>query len=107
MPMYDRRCVECQKERLDCLELVNPCEVLCECGGRTERVWIMGRANNVIGDECDVLIKHALCNADGSPRRYRSRQEIARVAKERGYTSYVKHEPAPHTDKSKTTQRWI
>ena len=39
----------------------------------------------VIGDECDVWIRHGLCNTDGSPRRFRSKTEIKRAANERGW----------------------
>lgn len=33
-----------------------------------------------------VEIKHALCNPDGTPKRYYSKTEIKRAANERGYT---------------------
>lgn len=61
----------------------------------------------VVGDEIDVSIKHALCHADGTPRRFRSRTELNRVAKEKGYTNYVQHVGAPGSDKSKFTSRWV
>jgi hypothetical protein len=34
------------------------------------------RAATVRGDEIDVVIEHGLCHADGTPRRFRSRQEL-------------------------------
>lgn len=66
-------------------------------------------ANGVIPDEIPggIEIKHALCNEDGSPRRYYSKSAIRKEAEARGYTNYVVHQPPPGTDKSKFTRRWI
>ena len=61
----------------------------------------------VIGDECDVLVKHGICNEDGSPKRYTSKAEMARTAKERGYTNHVVHIGSQGSDKSPHTSRWI
>jgi hypothetical protein len=47
-------------------------------------------------------IYHGLCNEDGSPRRYYSRSEIEREAKQRGMTNYVRH-----VDGDKHVSRWI
>lgn len=43
-----------------------------------------GLAPSVHGDECDVWIKHGVCNEDGSPKRYRSKSEIRQAAYEKG-----------------------
>lgn len=40
----------------------------------------------IAGDECDVIIRHGACWPDGTPRRYRSKSEIKRVAFESGWT---------------------
>ena len=40
----------------------------------------------VIGDECDVYIKHGICNSDGTPKRYRSKSEIRQAAFDTGYS---------------------
>lgn len=40
----------------------------------------------IIGDECDVWIKNAICNPDGSPKRYRSKSAIKKAAFEAGWT---------------------
>lgn len=40
----------------------------------------------IAGDECDVVIRHGACWPDGTPRRYRSKAEIKRVAFEAGWT---------------------
>lgn len=79
----------------------------CTCGGALTKALLPGKANAVIGDECDVWIKHALCNADGSPRRYTSKTEIAKEAAKRGWTNHVEHMPAPGTDKNRHTTRWV
>ena len=42
----------------------------------------------VVGDDIPggILIKHAVCNPDGSPRRFYSKSDIKRAANEVGYT---------------------
>ena len=51
------------------------------------------RANAIIGDDIPggVEIVHGICNDDGTPRRYYSKSEMARVAKEKGLSAL----PAP------------
>lgn len=62
---------------------------------------------NVQGDEIDVSIRHALCNPDGSPRRFRSRSELKRVEREHGWTNYVQHIGARGSDKSPHTVKHV
>ena len=125
MPNYDRECDRCHAQVLDVLEPINTPDPKCirdvpssigwdvECGGTLKRVIIGGTALNprkphgVIGDECDVWAQHGLCNEDGSPRHYTSKQEMSREAARRGLTNYVTHLPGKGTDKSKHTVRWI
>jgi hypothetical protein len=80
------------------------------CGGLMLRVYLPTKRNNVIGDDIPggVLIKHALCNPDGSPRRYYSHSEINREAKKRGYDNHVEHIASPGSDKNRGghTSRW-
>lgn len=55
-----------------------------------------------------LLIRHGLCNPDGSPRRYDSKSEIRKEAKRRGLTNHVEHLPdRKGSDRSKHTQRFI
>lgn len=107
MPMYDRRCPQCEVVRVDCWENIHDPDPACGCGGIMKRVWLPGNSNNVIGDEIDIMVKHGLCNDDGSPRRYTSRAELARDAAAKGWTNVVTHVTPPGTDKSKHTSRWI
>ena len=107
MPIFD---LKCQKEHitLDVLLKHNdPLPACPECGSPCEKVWL-NHAVAVIGDDIPggLLIKHGLCNEDGSPRRYYSKSEIAREAKRRELVNYVEHTPPPGTDKSRHTQRW-
>jgi hypothetical protein len=64
---------------------------------------------SVISDEIPggIEIPHGLCNADGTPRRYYSKSEIAAEAKRRGLRNHVEHVTTPNTDKNKFTTRWI
>jgi hypothetical protein len=61
----------------------------------------------VVGDECDIWIRHGLCHEDGSPKHFTSKQAITREAKAKGLTNMVRHVTEPGTDKSKHTTRWI
>lgn len=56
-----------------------------ECGSEAEDSW--GRVNAapaVHGDEIDIMIRHGICNDDGTPKRYTSKAEIRRAAAEKG-----------------------
>lgn len=109
MPMYDLRCNFCGQVHKDALQPITAVQPNCHLcvGGVMERVWLPGNANNVIGDECDVELKHGLCNPDGTPRRYTSKEDIRRAAKAKGMENYVVHQPERGSDKSKHTTRWI
>lgn len=105
MPMFDMKCEDCGAI-FDMF--IRPGEIrTCTCGGPLEKVLLPGKANAVIGDDCDVWIKNALCNADGTPRHYSSKSDIAKEAKKRGWTNHVEHMPASGSDKSRHTSRWV
>src|SRR5687768_1674383 len=63
----------------------------------------------VIGDDIPggVEIKHGICWPDGTPRKYYTKSEMARVAKENNLENLVRHTPPQGSDKSKQTQRWV
>lgn len=106
--MYDRICKNNHK-LIDCLEPITAPEVRCpECFEPTDRAWLSKPAA-VIGDDIPggLVIRHGVCWPDGSPRKFYSKSEIARVAKELGVVNYVEHVTAPGTDKSKETTRWV
>ncbi len=44
----------------------------------------LGQASAVHGDEIDVIIRHGMCNSDGSPKRWRSKEELKRAERARG-----------------------
>lgn len=111
MPMYDRKGVSCEHVLVDCWEPITPPTVVCpECGGETQRVWLNSKSPNVIGDDIPggYEVKHGACNEDGSPRKFYSKSEIVRAAKERGWVPHVQHvtDPRSGSDKSKHTKRW-
>lgn len=111
MPMYDRKCHECQTIKEDCWESMSANEPIpCKCGGKLVRVILSHRQPSVIGDDIPggVLIENAICNPDGTPKRYYSKSEIARAAEAAGWTpTGNKHVPDNReSDKSKATTRW-
>jgi hypothetical protein len=106
LTLIDTKCWRCGHKKYDVFVVLGQPYPDCEkCGGECERLYEAGSTAGVVGDECDVWIRHALCNADGSPRRYTSRQEIAREAAKRGWTNHVEH-VAVESDKNKHTQRF-
>src|SRR5262245_26740442 len=108
MPFYDRRCETCGKSLTDLYERIETENPACECGGTLVRAFLT-KGHAVAPDDIPggIEIQHALCNPDGSPRRYYSRSAIEREAARRGYTNYVVHTPTEGTDKSKHTVRWV
>ena len=60
------------------------------------------RASAVIGDEIDWTIRHGPVAADGSPVRYRSREEWKRACEATGWTPMG---DTPRTREERT--RWI
>lgn len=110
MPMYDRQCKKCGKQRIDCWEPMTAPEVKCDCGGEMERVLLPSSASNVLPDDIPggIEIRHGLCNMDGSPRTYYSRSEMKKEAEKRGLVNYVVHQTEGlHGDRNKHTTRWI
>lgn len=106
---FDYQCNTCSYTKIDAIveaeQKTLPCLL---CGGTLERTWgLMSKSSSVVGDECDIVIKHGICNLDGTPRRYRSKAEMARVAKERGLVNRVEHRGTKGGDKNRNTQRWI
>lgn len=108
---FDYQCVDCEHQERDQIveaeQKTLPCPL---CRGTMVRVWLMGsKSGNVIGDDIPggVYIKHGICNDDGTPRRYDSKSEMRRAAEAKGLTNYVEHKPAPGTDKSRHTSRWV
>ena len=106
MPMYDLVCSNGHKQRNLFLKLGE--RPACpECGEATETLW--DSPANIIPDDIPggILIRHGICNEDGSPRRYYSKSEIAAEAKRRGLENRVDHVTAPGTDKNPHTTRWF
>ena len=102
--MYDRKCQSCGLIKENCWEPMT--FETPECGGcgskENPRVLLTGRPSNVIGDDIPggVLIYNAICHPDGTPKRYYSKSEIARAAKEGGWVpTGNKHVPMPGSDK--------
>lgn len=106
--MYDRKCSKCDETKIDLLETMDAPNILCTCGGMLERVWL-STSPSVIDDSIigGVLIRHGVCNDDGTPKRYDTKSAIAKAAKEKGLVNYVVHTPERGSDKSKHTQRWV
>lgn len=110
--MIDIRCEGCGAVEID--QYVDASNLgVHECGGQWQKVTtqmpVAGRTASVHGDDIPggVLMYHGVCNADGSPRRYYSKSEIAREAARRGLHNHVEHKPDRGSDKNKHTQRWV
>ena len=91
---------------------------LCECGGGQRRVLLTSRQHSrqsgVIQDSIEggIEIRHGVCWPDGTPRRFYSKTDIRKAAKEAGWTwggDHTEHVPNPNSgsDKSAHTSRWV
>lgn len=106
MRLIDLKCPTCSRIQLDHLERDEDKTRPDCCGTPMERVFLPTNRENVIGDEIDVTIKNGLCNADGTPRRFRSRTELRKAEQKAGMTNYVRHLGTKSGDRSKHTTRW-
>jgi hypothetical protein len=108
MPMYDLVCSNQHQQRDVLLRLGErpPCP---ECGAPTETLW--DSPSGVIQDSIEggLEVVHGLCWDDGRPRKFYSKSEMARVAKEKGLVNLVRHIGAHGSDKAPhgNTTRWI
>jgi hypothetical protein len=104
MPIYDMACNKCGAEFVDvyfpAVTATMPCE---KCGGECVHLW---RPGYVVSDECDVWIRHGICNPDGTARHYRFKSEMRAEAKRRGLVNKVEHVGLPGSDKSPHTSKW-
>jgi hypothetical protein len=107
MPMFDYQCPDGHIFEAYFPRVVEdtPCKS-ADCTQTAHRVLLPTKTGGVIGDEIDITVKHGLCNADGTPRRFRSRQEWRRAQEKAGLTNYVEHRGSRGSDKSKHTTRW-
>lgn len=106
MPLYDLTCKN-GHEQLDVYLKVGERPPCPTCGEPTDTLW--RTSSNIIADEIPggIWIAHGICNDDGTPKKYYSKSEIARAAKEKGLTNRVEHITEPGTDKNKYTKRWV
>lgn len=81
----DAICPKCDAVALDICVAEYP---LCECGTRMEWLPKMG-AGSVVSDEIDVVVHNAICNPDGTPKRYTSKTEMRAAAAAGGWVNHV------------------
>jgi hypothetical protein len=68
----------------------------CPCGApRTVAEDLRAKAHAVLGDEIDRVIEHGLCHADGTPRRFRSRQALHEAERAAGWRVLERGERFP------------
>ena len=88
---YKKRHFRCENNHLltDLRWGKDPSPICADCS--KEMYETIGPGNlsaYVIGDECDVVIRHGACWPDGTPRHFNSKAEIKRVAYEAGWTQW-------------------
>lgn len=105
--MYDRCCNQCGEIYIDMWEPIVREDPVHACGGVLERVRLPTGRGQVLGDECDVWVKHGICNDDGTPKHYTSKKDMREAAQKKGMENHVVHIGAKGSDKSKHTSRWV
>lgn len=111
MRMIDLQCRDCGYLRENFLQRAGMRELPYTCPKCHHKT--LGRVHlqcaAVHGDEIDIYIKHGLCHADGTPRRYTSKSDLRRDTKAAGLINIVEHIPSPGSDKNRkrNTQRFI
>ena len=78
----------------------NPVCASCHTTMDEQGTVTLGKAPGVIADSIPggVLIRHAICNPDGSPKRYDSMTDIRKAAARAGYTLYGETPKAASND---------
>ncbi len=111
MKNMDLACSTCNYTVIDYLERdgspVRPLECPTCKTNTLDRVLLGGQSAHVHGDECDEVIRHGICWPDGTPRRYRSKAEMRRAAKEQGVYNKVEHIGDRGSDKNRNTQKFF
>jgi hypothetical protein len=107
VPMYDLVC-DNGHELIDVMAPVGQKPECPLCGSTTQTLW-RGASTSVIDDSIPggYIVKHGICNEDGTPRKYYSKSEMTAEAKRRGLRNQVEHLGSPGSDKSKHTVRWV
>lgn len=107
MRLIDVKCDQCAQVSEDVLHTHGEPFPACRCGGATYRLYAGKRSATVIGDDIPggVLVHNAICNDDGSPRRYYSHSEMRRAAAAKGWVNHVERGVADKKDYDRLTRR--
>lgn len=105
MKRIDLECPKCGHQRIDLYVKFGEAYPLCECGAQME--WLPSAGGTVIGDEIPggYEIRHGLCHADGTPRKFYSHSEIKKEAAKRGLMNFVERGIADKKDYDRLTKR--
>jgi hypothetical protein len=106
MRRTDAVCPACERRKLDFYLATGEGYPRCECGAQME--WLPMRGNqHIVPDDIPggYEIRHGLCNADGTPRRFYSHSDIRKAAAARGLTNYVERGVADKKDYDRLTRR--
>jgi len=113
VPMYDYGCETCGTKALNEIRRIADRDTdppTCGlCAQPMKRQWTIGTSGAFQDDiPGGILIHNAICNPDGTPKRYYSKSEIHKAAAKAGYYNHVEHVPSPGSDKNRFghTTRW-
>ena len=94
-------CVKCAKEIQRFLWSYDAMPKHCGFHMEPEHM-ATAKSATVIGDEIDVVVTDGPCNPDGTPRRYRSRSELAR---ETAALGWQREGDTPHPERTDLERR--
>lgn len=107
MRRIDTICPSCDAIRRDCYVQADQYPACPQCGAQME--WLPSFTGHMRQDtiEGGILIAHGLCNADGSPRRYDSRSEIARECAVRNLVPWTDVYTEDRTKDARVHDDWL
>lgn len=105
MKRIDLECPKCGVRKHDLYLKSDATYPTCECG--TQMEWLPSAGGTVIGDDIPggYDVRHGLCHADGSPRRYYSRSEMRKEAEKRGLVNHVERGASDKKDYDRATRK--
>lgn len=103
----DVTCQECKRQVIDAFVVIPNYPICPTCNIQMSRLYLPSSVPTVVGDDIPggIVIKHGVCEADGTPKKYYSHSEIRKAAKERGLVNSPERGVADKKDWDRLSRR--